>query len=75
MCAGDAADLKVKKTVIRMKVHSDVDLTNSTVGDALLKKVRKYKVLTLNTNLSDLFVRETMRIEVVFFYNCSWKQT
>ncbi|KAG7221489.1 hypothetical protein INR49_002464, partial [Caranx melampygus] len=36
VCQGD---LKVKKMVIRMKVRSDVDLTNSTVGDALLKKL------------------------------------
>ncbi|XP_056225860.1 macrophage mannose receptor 1-like [Seriola aureovittata] len=31
--------LKVKKVVIRMKVRSDVDLTNSTVTDELLKKL------------------------------------
>ncbi|XP_035531692.1 macrophage mannose receptor 1-like [Morone saxatilis] len=31
--------LKVKKMVIRMKVRSDVDLTDSTVSEALLKKL------------------------------------
>ncbi|XP_026154293.1 macrophage mannose receptor 1-like [Mastacembelus armatus] len=31
--------LKVKKIIIRIKVHSEVDLTDSTFSDALLKKL------------------------------------
>ena len=36
------AGLKVKKTVIRMTVRSDVDLTDSTISDALLEKVKGF---------------------------------
>lgn len=38
----DAAALRVKKMVIRMKVRSDVDLMDSShdISDALLKKVK-----------------------------------
>ncbi|KAL3046001.1 hypothetical protein OYC64_004084 [Pagothenia borchgrevinki] len=32
--------LKVKKTVIRMTVRSDVDLTDSKISDALLEKLK-----------------------------------
>ncbi|KAK1889721.1 Macrophage mannose receptor 1 [Dissostichus eleginoides] len=35
VCHGD---LKVKKTVLRMTVRSDVDVTDSTISDALLEK-------------------------------------
>ncbi|KAJ4949217.1 hypothetical protein JOQ06_020735 [Pogonophryne albipinna] len=37
VCQGD---LKVKKTVIRMTVRSDVDLTDSTISDALMEKLK-----------------------------------
>ncbi|KAK5875651.1 hypothetical protein CesoFtcFv8_026711 [Champsocephalus esox] len=37
VCQGD---LNVKKTVIRMTARSDVDLTDSTVSDALLEKLK-----------------------------------
>ncbi|KAM3590744.1 uncharacterized protein V6R79_015894 [Siganus canaliculatus] len=42
--------LKVKKMVIRMKMQTDVDLSNSTVSDALLKKL---EMLVQNHKVTD----------------------
>lgn len=44
----DAADLKVKKMVIRMKMTiPDVDLASATVVDALLEKVKEIYTLII----------------------------
>ncbi|KAI9546282.1 hypothetical protein NQZ68_028698 [Dissostichus eleginoides] len=61
--------LKVKKIVIRMTVRSDVDLTNSTISDALLEKLemglRQQSITDLNISWkrdSNVFRRQ-LKIE------------
>lgn len=45
------ADLKVKKTVIRLKIRSDVDPTDSAFTTALLKEVKQLNRQMLNMNI------------------------
>lgn len=56
VCQGD---LKVKKMVIRMKVRSDVDLTDSRVSDALLEELETSLKLQGVTDLNLSWRRDT----------------
>ncbi|KAI4808194.1 hypothetical protein KUCAC02_000259 [Chaenocephalus aceratus] len=63
--------LKVKNIVIRMTVRSDVDLTNSTISDALLEKLemglRQQSITDINIgwkrDSNGLVFRRQLKIE------------